>query len=113
MRRAVLFLLLAGCAVSEPAATRLAAPEPRAVTLFRDTVTVQFTDGALCTLPREARSGGWSGALLGCPHRWPVEVRQPTARPRVPLTPTDAAPWVVLQGPDGARGYAPPGAPAS
>lgn len=78
---------------------------PASVILYRDTVTVRFDGGALCTMPREATSGAWSGRLAGCPHLWPAEVRRPTSIPRLPLAGDVAEPWVVLHGPDGARFY--------
>lgn len=111
MRRLGIFLLLAGCA-AVPEAAAPPAPQPVAVTLYRDTVTVSFRDGALCTAPRPNTSGSWSTTLQGCPHLWPVTVAEPIRRPRLPLGPTDGAPWVILQGPQGPLGYA-PGAAAS
>lgn len=107
MKRAALLLLLAGCTAA-PQSTAPQAPDPRAVTLYRDTLTVSFRDGALCTAPRSA-AGGWSATLQGCPHLWPVTVTRPTRSPRLPLQPTDGAPWVILQTPLGPLAYAPPG----
>ncbi|SFG16174.1 hypothetical protein SAMN04488020_101359 [Palleronia marisminoris] len=107
MTRALLLLpLLAACAAPVVADRPIA---PREVTLYRDTVTAQMTDGALCTSVRGASSGPWSGAFRGCPHTWPVEVRRPTTRPRLPLAPVAQDPWVVLTAPNGAQGFGPRG----
>ncbi len=109
----MLLPLLAACAASPPAADRLPAepmPGVRAtvVTLYRDTVTVAMSDGSLCTGVRAARSGPWSTRLAGCPHLWPVEVRRPALRPRVPLGPVERAPWVTVTPPGGgALGFGP------
>ncbi|WOI55794.1 hypothetical protein [Palleronia sp. LCG004] len=100
-------LLLAGCAEGPGLATP-GDPAPRAVTLYRDTVTVEMRDGALCTGVRPAGQGPWRTTLRGCPHTWPVSVLRPTERPRLPLAPEDAAPWVTLSPPGGAAmGYGP------
>lgn len=98
---------LAGCTESARFETvrPAAVARPVAVVLYRDTVTVRFADGALCAMPRAARSGAWSGRLAGCPHPWPAEVLRPIDLPRVPLSEDAGSPRVVLYGPDGARSY--------
>ncbi|KKK64811.1 hypothetical protein LCGC14_2980440 [marine sediment metagenome] len=105
----VALLLLAGCAGALPPAS---APVgrgavPAQVILYRDTATVRFSDGALCTAVRPGRALRWSGTLGGCPHAWPYEVARPAPRaaPRQPLTPGSGGD-VVLTSPDGTRtGY--------
>lgn len=70
--------------------------------LYRDTVTVEMSDGTLCAGVREGRAGPWSTVLSGCPNRWPVSVLRPAIAPRMPLVPAASEPWVMLS---------PPGAP--
>ncbi len=94
-------LLLAACAAA-PGTPVIEDPAPRAVTLYRDTVTVEMPDGSLCTGVRPGRAGPWRTELAGCAHRWPVAVLRPTERPRLPLIAAPGAPWVKLS---------PPGAP--
>ncbi len=108
MKRLILCLALAGCA-AVPQATVPAAPQPTQVTLYRDTVTVSFRDGSLCTAPRTTPSGGWSTTLKGCPHSWPVTATQATRTPRLPLAPAAGPAQVVLQAPAGPLGFADPG----
>ena len=108
MRRALLLLpLLAACGA--PVSTPQGPVGPREVTLYRDTVTARMSDGAFCTAVREDGAGPWRATLRGCPHGWPVEVRTPPPRPRVPLAPVAADPWVVLTAPGGPLGFAPQG----
>ena len=99
-------LVLAACA-SAPDLPRPGPVAAREVTLYRDTLTARMSDGALCTAVREGRAGPWSGAFRGCPHTWPVEVRRPTSRPRLPLVPALENPWVVLTAPSGPAGFSP------
>jgi|AntAceMinimDraft_5_1070358.scaffolds.fasta_scaffold166885_2 hypothetical protein len=73
-------LLVAGCgapSAPETAAGASRATEPRTAILYRDTVTVQFSDGALCVAPRPSGARAWSGQLAGCPHLLPYEVTLP------------------------------------
>ena len=101
MWRAAILLLLAGCGAAPQVTAPGGGAAPRSVTLFRDTVTVEMNDGALCTGPRRGRAGPWSTTLGGCPHPWPVDVLRPTTRPRLPLAPGTDAPWVTLTPPAG------------
>lgn len=74
-------LALAACAAPQSAdtpATPTGAAEPRQAILYRNTVTVQFSDGTLCVAPRPGGARGWSGQLAGCPHLLPYEVTLPT-----------------------------------
>ena len=109
MLRILPILLLAACAAAPGRAP--VAPgnvTPRNVTLFQDNVTVAMSDGRLCTAVREGRAGPWNATLSGCPHRWPVAVLRPSPRPRLPLAPSVADPWVTLDAPGGPLGFAPP-----
>ncbi|KAF0675406.1 hypothetical protein [Profundibacterium mesophilum] len=100
-------LLLAGCGTLPDAAAPLGGAEayPEAVLLYRDTATVRFSDGQLCTAARPAQSpaGGWSVPLAGCGHGWRAEIARPagSARPRVPLR-EGAGARLVLTAPGGA-----------
>ncbi|EKE43943.1 hypothetical protein OCGS_1924 [Oceaniovalibus guishaninsula JLT2003] len=105
MRALILLITLAGCASTTAIAPREAVPAR--VTLYRDTVTVEASDGALCTAVRPAGAGGWTGVLAGCPHPWPVAVLRPANRARVPLGPVAADPWVTVAPPSGVLGYGP------
>jgi len=79
---AVVILALAGCAAA-PAIAPVPGPvaQPRQAILYRDTVTVQFSDGALCVAPRPGRAAQWSGTLAGCAHPLPFSVALPAGRP--------------------------------
>ncbi len=101
MRRIAVLVLMTGCAAAPGVAFRDAAPE--AAILYRDTVTVTFTDGTLCARPRTAGAGGWSGRLAGCPHPWDVAVLSPAGAPREVLTRGAGADAVVVTAPDGTR----------
>ncbi|RVV98949.1 hypothetical protein EKE94_08695 [Mesobaculum littorinae] len=96
--------LLAACAATGPTrgpeATPRADARPAEVTLYRDTLTARFDDGQLCAAPRPGRSGGWSGAFIGCAHPWQAVVATPTTRPRQPLRRGGAG--VTLTPPEGA-----------
>lgn len=108
----LLLPLLAACAAGPPRASAPGPAMPRAVTLYRDTVTARMPDGTLCAAVRGTGSGPWSTAFAGCPHPWPVRVLRPPARPRLALSPAAEAPWVTLEPPGGLLGYAPgPAAP--
>ncbi len=110
MRLLLLLPLLAACAAPAPSAAPGGGARPRAVTLYRDTVTVAMSDGTFCTGVREAEAGPWSTRLAGCPHGWPVTVVRTTERPRLPLAPTAGNPWVALQPPAGPPlGFSPRG----
>jgi hypothetical protein len=81
-------LLVAGCvggAAPPQGATARASggAEPARAILYRDTVTVEFTDGALCVAPRPGRAARWQGVLAGCPHLRPYTVDLP-AGPMAP-----------------------------
>jgi len=87
-RALALALLLAGCAapgLAPPAAAPIerAGAAPRQAILYRDTVTVQFSDGALCVAPRPSGARAWSGQLAGCAHLAPYQVTLPPG-PQVP-----------------------------
>ena len=77
-------LLLAAACVGLPG-------EPQArvdrVILYRETLTVLMSDGALCVSDRPGRATAWSGRLEGCPHPLAVEVRALPAGPREVLAP--------------------------
>lgn len=75
---AVGLALLAGCGapVDAPAPVPRAAEPGRAI-LYRDTVTVEFSDGALCVAPRPTGARTWQGQLAGCPHALPFSVTLP------------------------------------
>lgn len=112
MRFALLILPLVAAACGGPGLSRdgglSASPvRPVAVTLYRDTVTARMSDGSLCTGVRESGAGPWATGLRGCPHGWPVEVMRPTSRPRMPLEPVPADPWVRLGAPQGPLDYGP------
>ncbi len=110
MRFVLLLPLLAACAAPTLPARSPQDARPAEVTLYRDTVTVAMSDGTLCAGVREADAGPWSTRLAGCPHGWPVQVNRTTQRPRLPLAPTRAEPWVALQPPAGpALGFSPRG----
>jgi hypothetical protein len=75
-------LALAACGAPKPAAAPATGEAaPRQAILYRDTVTVQFSDGTLCVAPRPAGARGWSGRLAGCPHLLPYEVALPAGAP--------------------------------
>lgn len=102
MKRLALILVLAGCTMQDapPAVT------PAAAVLYRDTVTVQTSDGALCTGPRNRPGNTWSGTLQGCPHTWPYRVIRNTPRPRLPLAPgTGGTSGVTLETPAGPQPF--------
>lgn len=102
MRCLALILVLAGCTMQD------APPEvtPTTAVLYRDTITVQTSDGALCTGPRNRSGNTWSGRLEGCPHTWPYQVIHNTPRPRLPLTPgTGGTSGVTLETPSGPAGF--------
>ncbi len=74
------FLALTGCStgmVNAPVATPPAGAAPQKAILYRDTVTVQFSDGALCVAPRPGAARSWSGRLSGCPHLLAYDVTLP------------------------------------
>ena len=79
MRGALLLAgLLAGCGATLPDRPGPGAGvRPDRVILYQDTLTVEMSDASLCAGPRAAASGGWQGALQGCPHRWPYVVTLP------------------------------------
>lgn len=81
----LLFLpvVLAGCTMHDTPT----AITPISAVLYQDTVTVQASDGTLCTGPRNQSGNQWSGQLGGCPHAWPYQVLRNTPRPRLPLAP--------------------------
>jgi len=74
-------LALAGCgAPGVPGGTVVPgaqSPLPRQAILYRDTVTVQFFDGALCVARRPTGARTWAGQLAGCPHMLSYEVMLP------------------------------------
>ena len=111
MRFLAMGVLLAGCAGMPNAAPDTARPDR--VTLYRDTLTVTTSDGALCTAVRQGRGGPWQGVLMGCVHAWPVTVRQPSAVARQVLVRDNAAPWVIISSGGTPIGFAPPRAPTS
>lgn len=78
MRRAAAFLLLAACAA--PVVEGPVRVEQ--VILYRETVTVEMSDGTLCASDRPGRAPGWAGTLQGCPHALPVRVNALPDRPR-------------------------------
>ncbi|MBJ3762454.1 hypothetical protein ILP92_06820 [Maribius pontilimi] len=103
LRSLALLLALSACAAAPgPDRPSGGSAAPRAVTLYRDTVVVQMSDGSLCTGVRAARAGPWETTLNGCPHTWPVAVKRPTTLPRLPLAPTEGDPWVRLSPPGNA-----------
>ncbi|WP_108483064.1 hypothetical protein [Oceaniglobus ichthyenteri] len=75
MRRLAGLVLLAGCAAAPMAPPT--APEPRQAIMYRNTVTVQFSDGALCVAKRPGTARAWDGTLAGCPHLLPYRVTLP------------------------------------
>lgn len=102
MKHIFLFLALAGCTMQDapPVVT------PTAAVLYRDTVTVQTSDGALCTGPRNRPGNTWSGTLGGCPHAWPYQVIRNTTRPRLPLAAgSDGTSGVTLETPMGPQEF--------
>ncbi len=99
--------LLAACAAEPRPPVSAPAAEPRAVTLYRDTVTARMADGSLCAAVREGASGPWSASFRGCPHPWPVRVARTADVPRLPLAPTQGDAWVTLAAPGGPLAYAP------
>lgn len=44
------------------------------VILYRDNLTVEMSDGRLCTGVRTGGLSGWSGVLGGCPYPYPFSV---------------------------------------
>lgn len=113
-RTLCLVLILAGCTVAGPPAPPEPSSVPESVTLYRDTLTVVFDDGSLCAAPRPGGTPALrTGRLEGCSRLWGFRVLRGADRPRHPLGPDTAAPWVVLDSPDGPLGFAPVAAPSS
>lgn len=79
----LLFLpvVLAGCTMHDTPT----AITPISAVLYQDTVTVQASDGTLCTGPRNQSGNQWSGQLGGCPHAWAYQVFRQSNRPRLVL----------------------------
>ncbi|WP_157937617.1 hypothetical protein [Oceaniglobus roseus] len=107
VRRLGLLLLcaaLAGCGAAPrsapvPAsATGGGGAAPRQAILYRDTVTVQFSDASLCVAIRPGAARQWSGTLQGCPHLLPYRVELPAGRlaPRRVLVRTEGGGTTVL-----------------
>lgn len=83
MRRLMILAALAGCSTVAPLPQP---PEPSRVILYRDTVTVEMRDGALCTGVRRGAARGWSGTLGGCPHPLPFRVERSVIPVRMVLS---------------------------
>ncbi|NCO21854.1 MAG: hypothetical protein GW905_07600 [Rhodobacterales bacterium] len=83
MRHAVCLIALValvGCAGPEGAVAPpipTGGATPRQAILYRDTVTVQFSDGTLCVALRPATARIWGGQLAGCPHMATYQVTLP------------------------------------
>jgi hypothetical protein len=82
MRRVGLFLVLAACG----APLQESPARVEQVILYRETVTVQMSDGTLCVSDRPGRAPYWTGTLQGCPHALPVRVNALPDRPRAVLS---------------------------
>lgn len=75
--------LLAGCSTGGGAPVAQvsgAKAGPVGAILYRDTVTVHFSDGAMCAAPRPGTARMWAGTLAGCPHLLPYTVTLPAGR---------------------------------
>ena len=109
---AVLCMALAGCATPPRPGLAGVTPDvaargmPQSAILYRDTVTVQFSDASLCVALRPGSAQRWSGTLAGCPHLLPYSVVLPdgTGSARRVLVRTDAGGTAVLTLRDAAFG---------
>ncbi|WP_145953427.1 hypothetical protein [Oceaniglobus indicus] len=91
--------VLSGCvSATRPGAPALREAEPRTAILYRDTVTVGFSDGALCVALRPGRARAWSGVLQGCPHGRDYRVEMPAGgdAPRRVLVRTESGATAVI-----------------
>lgn len=75
-------LLLLGCTATTVAET----PTPSRVILYHDTLTVEMSDGVLCTGVRRGGTLGWSGTLDGCPYPQPFRVERSISPVRMILS---------------------------
>ncbi len=94
MRSLWLVLLLSGCA----ALARAPDPRPALVILYRDTLTVQMSDGALCIGLRPQGPQRWSGVLQGCATPLGFAVLAEPHRAREVLAPAGGAGRVLVDG---------------
>lgn len=81
-KRLTLVFLVAACAnpdATTPPVSRAAQAEPHQAILYRNTITVEFTDGALCVAKRPGAAQTWAGQLAGCSYTLPYRALLPGA----------------------------------
>ena len=86
MRRVLILCGLLAACTATGTGPRSGPATVEEVILYRDNLTVEMSDGRLCTGVRNGPLSGWRGALGGCPYPLPFTVsRAGKPAPRVVL----------------------------